>query len=692
MDLKAIVWNAQGCGHNNFIHFTRQYIRDNLPDIFVFVETRVSGSTADNVIRLLSFPNSCRVEAVGFSGGIWLCWSDHISIEGPDFTWYKGPCYVRLDRALCNDIWFEYFPHASVTHLLRMKSDHRPLLLSLSGVGSSHRTPSFKYMASWLQHPDFSRLLHDSWSQSQDVFSNILAFTAAAKQWNLEVYGVLNSKKRNLLARLKGVQHLLDRHRAPNLVKLEFRLQRELEAVLDQEETYWKQKSRADWITFGDRNTKYFHNLAMSNSRRMSISMLKDSTGEWCDDATILCDCGVEFFKQLFACDNLVASNFAIRGSDNALLTHFVLNNGGWNWRAIREHVDVVVWPFIRAICPPSLALGNDSCFGMMAISVNSQLRGFIWLAFQDRLLSNQVRARRSLTSDSSCSLCGAEEESLLHILRDCPDIRTLWMSLSVHSAHRRFFTMSLREWILHGTSSASFCALIDGPFQFLFASFIWQAWKRRNAFALVGRNMGAESLLHISVHWAKLYHLPRHHTIVPYSSFAANVKWSPPPNGWLCLNSDASLSHSSGVGSVGGVVRDHSGAFLFSYSKSIGTTTVLQAELWGILEGLRIARDRGCVRIQVQSDSADAINLLSPPSMLSPFSLVRSIAIFCAGDCDIVFSTIPREANMVADFMSKLDSSSSIAIYDSVSPTPGLRDLLHRDSFGPPYVRISHL
>ncbi|KAL4348919.1 hypothetical protein GQ457_17G006350 [Hibiscus cannabinus] len=140
------------------------------------------------------------------------------------------------------------------------------------------------------------------------------------------------------------------------------------------------------------------------------------------------------------------------------------------------------------------------------------------------------------------------------------------------------------------------------------------------------------------------------------------------------------------------GVVRDHFGAFLFSYSKSIGTTTVLQAELWGILEGLRIARDRGCVRIQVQSDSAAAINLLSPPYMLSSFSLVRSIAIFCVGVCDIVFSTIPREANMVADFMSKLDSSSSIAIYDSVSPTSGLRDLLYCDSFGPPYVRISHL
>ncbi|KAK8691625.1 hypothetical protein V6N13_075126 [Hibiscus sabdariffa] len=95
--------------------------------------------------------------------------------------------------------------------------------------------------------------------------------------------------------------------------------------------------------------------------------------------------------------------------------------------------------------------------------------------------------------------------------------------------------------------------------------------------------------------------------------------------------------------------------------------------ELCGILEGLRITRDKECVRIQVQSDSADTINLLPSPSMLNPFSLVRSIVILCARDYDIIFSTIPREANMVTDSMSKLDSSPSIAIYDFVLLTSRL-------------------
>ncbi|GMI95491.1 hypothetical protein HRI_003218400 [Hibiscus trionum] len=56
-------------------------MHDHNPDIFVFLDTRVSGESASKVIQALGFTNSFRVEAAGFSEGIWLCWFDNFIID-----------------------------------------------------------------------------------------------------------------------------------------------------------------------------------------------------------------------------------------------------------------------------------------------------------------------------------------------------------------------------------------------------------------------------------------------------------------------------------------------------------------------------------------------------------------------------------------------------------------------------------
>ncbi|KAK8633599.1 hypothetical protein V6N13_014443 [Hibiscus sabdariffa] len=59
---------------------TKQFLRDNRPDVVVFVEPRICGKRADSVISALSFPNSYRVEAAAFAGGIWVAWYDTVSV------------------------------------------------------------------------------------------------------------------------------------------------------------------------------------------------------------------------------------------------------------------------------------------------------------------------------------------------------------------------------------------------------------------------------------------------------------------------------------------------------------------------------------------------------------------------------------------------------------------------------------
>ncbi|KAJ4847307.1 hypothetical protein Tsubulata_045084 [Turnera subulata] len=87
------------------------------------------------------------------------CGITDLGFKGPRFTWFRGMIRRRLDRMLANDSWRARFEDASVFHLLRVKSDHRPLLLRESnnnqGLGS---TRPFRFQAAWLTHSQFSDL------------------------------------------------------------------------------------------------------------------------------------------------------------------------------------------------------------------------------------------------------------------------------------------------------------------------------------------------------------------------------------------------------------------------------------------------------------------------------------------------------------------------------------------------------
>lgn len=58
-----------------------------------------------------------------------------------------------------------------------------------------------------------------------------------------------------LWGRLEDIQSILAQGRQAHLIKLEAKLRREMEEVLNDEEMLWFQKSRTEAICDGDRNT-----------------------------------------------------------------------------------------------------------------------------------------------------------------------------------------------------------------------------------------------------------------------------------------------------------------------------------------------------------------------------------------------------------------------------------------------------
>ena len=71
----------------------------------------------------------------------------------------------------------------------------------------------------------------------------------------------------------------------------------------------WKQRSRALWLKWGDRNTKFFHATASQRRRKNRIEGLQNQNGEWIDDQQGIESIILEYFANIFKSD--LPSNFA---------------------------------------------------------------------------------------------------------------------------------------------------------------------------------------------------------------------------------------------------------------------------------------------------------------------------------------------------------------------------------------------
>lgn len=61
----------------------------------------------------------------------------------------------------------------------------------------------------------------------------------------------------------------------------------------------------------------------------------------------------------------------------------------------------------------------------------------------------------------------------------------------------------------------------------------------------------------------------------------------------------------------AGRLVRDKNGKWLWGYTRSLGRCSVLEAELWQILDGLDLLWKHGYRNIVVESNNAAAVKLL---------------------------------------------------------------------------------
>lgn len=81
--------------------------------------------------------------------------------------------------------------------------------------------------------------------------------------------------------------------------------------------------------------------------------------------------------------------------------------------------------------------------------NVQKKIKNFIWIVLHNRLFTNAERFRRHLCNSPSCPGCN-EDESWIHIMRDCDYARRVWTELKIES---NFFNRSGSQWIKYQTT-----------------------------------------------------------------------------------------------------------------------------------------------------------------------------------------------------------------------------------------------
>lgn len=63
-------------------------------------------------------------------------------------------------------------------------------------------------------------------------------------------------------------------------------------------------------------------------------------------------------------------------------------------------------------------------------IHVHERIQMFLWLVVKGRVLTNTERCRRHIVVDDLRAIFGGAREDLIHLLRDCPKIKQVWLSM----------------------------------------------------------------------------------------------------------------------------------------------------------------------------------------------------------------------------------------------------------------------
>ncbi|GAA0162124.1 hypothetical protein LIER_18288 [Lithospermum erythrorhizon] len=256
-----------------------------------------------------------------------------IGFVGQPNTWCnrrsgRDTIRIRLDRVLGNAAWCLQFPKVVCYHLPMIGADHCPLLVDLEDNIEKGKK-RFVFDNRWVGKEGCDEVIKNAWAKE-----------VSGSRWYK-----ISEKIKNIAYEENSFDH------EEVLV-----LEKELNEVWGEEEQYWQQWAKFKHLKEGDRNTKFFHALAMVRRRLNLLMGLHDNEGVWREGSEAAEEIVLDYFGEaISAVEKRVTNdmnNQLVRAINNEEVKRAVFEmpadkSPGPDGVMAYDRVE---WPFLEAI------------------------------------------------------------------------------------------------------------------------------------------------------------------------------------------------------------------------------------------------------------------------------------------------------------------------------------------------------
>jgi hypothetical protein len=168
--------------------------------------------------------------------------------------------------------------------------------------------------AKWLKEEKFREEVVRAWEQAGAVAGDSVLARLGRMHSSLHAWDkrILKKPKRRLCKAQRELQKALDGPTSDENEEIAKEKANLIELLLEQDEIYWAQRSRANWLQFGDRNSSFFHSFASARRKKNYIKKLKNDNDVWVEGTENLKPLISDYFTNLFTSE--------VQATDPALL------------------------------------------------------------------------------------------------------------------------------------------------------------------------------------------------------------------------------------------------------------------------------------------------------------------------------------------------------------------------------------